>query len=809
MLSNYFKIAWRNLFRHKVHTSINIIGLAVGIAACLLIFVVVHYELSYDRFQKNYDRIYRIVSDNKGRSGNENPNPGVPVPAVEAFRTDFPQFSKMAATNSIYGSQLTVLGNNPNSDVALSKKFKEELGVIFTQPAYFDIFNTTWLSGNAQSLSAPGSVILDKTTASKYFGDWSKAEGQYLKLDNTVTLKVTGVIEDAPQNSDFPIKIFVSYESFKQYPAKYDYTTDWGSLSSSHQLYVLLPENVAASGIQALMPGFVKKHYSNGGIGKVHLLQPMKEFHFDHRYGTLGEHSSSKTILWTLALIGALIIVMASINFINLSTAQAVGRSKEVGIRKVLGSNRGQLIAQVIGETFLIVLFSVLIALGIAKVMMPYLSHVADTPANLSLVNADTILFLAAVLVTVTLLSGVYPAMIVSGFKPALALKSKISSASVGGISLRRVLVVTQFAISQVLIIGTIVAVSQMNFVRNADLGFNKDAILVLPSFSDSINLARMKPLKRTLLQNPDVISVSFSSDVPSSDNNWSSNFYFDHDSKDLEFNTYQKFGDEDYFKTYGLQLVAGRTFSASDTMREVLVNETMEKKLGITDPEKMIGKTLRIGGSGSWLPIVGVVKDFKTNSLREDIKPTTIAERNNDYYTIGVKIKTTRLTQTTAQIKQLWENTYPEYTFDSQFLDESIERFYQQENQLSLLYKIFAGIAIFISCLGLYGLVSYMAVQRTREVGIRKVLGASVAHIVYLFSKEFTFLILIAFVIATPVAWYMMSNWLHNFVYRINFSIGVFAVAIIISVTIAWITVGYKAVRAALANPVKSLRSE
>jgi len=809
VLGNYFKIAWRNLVRHKAYSIINVMGLAVGIAACLLIFVVVHFELSYDTFQKNYSRIYRVVTSNKGRDGNEDYNGGVPVPAVDALKTDFPQLEKIAAVNGAYGSQLTVLGSNPNTDVALSKKFKEELGVIFTQPSYFDIFNTTWLDGNAQSLTVPGNTVLDKSTATKYFGDWKKAAGQYLKLDNTITLRVSGVVEDAPVNSDFPVKIFISYESFKQYPDKYGYTTDWGSLSSNHHVYVLLPVNVNAAGIQAQLAGFVKKHYRGGGIGKQHILQPLKDMHFDYRYQTLGDHSTHKSVLWTLALIGVLIIVMASINFVNLSTAQAVGRSKEVGIRKVLGSNRKQLIGQVMGETFLIVLFSILLATAIAKLAMPYLSHVASTPKNIALFTNQSILFLSIVLVIVTLLSGVYPALIISGFKPALALKSKITSANIGGISLRRVLVVTQFAISQVLIIGTIVAVSQMNFVRNADLGFNKDAILVLPSYSDSIYLNRMKPLKQELLQNPNVLSVSFASDVPSSNNNWGSNFYFDQSSKDPDFSTFLKYGDEDYFKTYGLQFIAGKGYTPSDTTREVVVNETLMKKLGITDAQKMVGKTLRMGGEKSWHTIVGVVKDFKTNSLRENVRPITISERHNDYYTIGIKVRTANLVQTTSAIQKLWEKAYPEYTFDSHFLDESIQNFYEQEIQLSLLYKIFAGIAIFISCLGLYGLVSFMAVQKTKEVGIRKVLGASVAHIVYLFSKEFTLLIIIAFVIATPVAWYLMNSWLHNFAYRINFSIEVFLIAIVLSVVIAWVTVGYKAVRAALMNPVKSLRSE
>lgn len=809
MFSNYLKTAWRNLLRNKAHSVINISGLAVGIAACLLIFIVVHFELSYDTFQKNYSNIYRIVTTENHRDGSVDRNPGIPCPAYDALKADFPQFEKVVPVASSSDNLITVLGTDPNTDVAASKKFVEENNIIFTVPAYFDMFNATWLSGNATSLKDPGNVVLNKKSAEKYFGSWKNAEGRFIKLDNTVLLKVSGILEDAPLNSDMNMAMFISYESFKTNPGNFGYSTEWGSLSSNHQIFVLLPANVSAANIQSQMPAFVKKYYKQDDGRKVQVLQPFGDIHFDAGYGSLGDHSTDKNVLWTLAFIGGLIIVMASINFINLSTAQAVGRSKEVGIRKVLGSKRGQLIVQVMGETFLIVLFSLVLAVTLAKITMPHLSNVASVPENIPLISADAVIFLVIILLTVTVLSGIYPAMIVSGFKPVMALKSKITSANIGGISLRRILVITQFAISQILIIGTIVAVSQMNHVRNADLGFNKEALLILPAQTDSINLARMEPLRQQLLQNPGVLNVSFCSDEVSSNNDWSSNFAFDN-KKDEDFPVFHKFGDAEYLKTYGVKLIAGRNYVASDTMNEFVINETLLHKLGLTDPQKVIGKNIRIG-SGQWLPVVGVVKDFKTNSLKDGTKPLTIAARKQFYFTIAVKINTANLSATKAQIQKLWEKTYPEYAFTSHFADDTIENFYRQENQLSLLYKIFACIAIFISCLGLYGLVSFMAAQKTKEVGIRKVLGASVGNIVVMFSKEFTVLIGIAFIIAVPVAWYYMNSWLQNFEgpNRINIGIGVFLLAIFVSLIIAWITVGYKAVRAALANPVKSLRSE
>jgi ABC-type antimicrobial peptide transport system permease subunit len=448
-----------------------------------------------------------------------------------------------------------------------------------------------------------------------------------------------------------------------------------------------------------------------------------------------------------------------------------------------------------------------IIAGAIAYVCLPSIKHIDSINEPLSIFKPETILFLVATAFVVIIFSGFYPSLVMSGFKPMTALKNKITSATIGGISLRRGLVVTQFAISQVLIVGTIVAISQMNFVRNADLGFNKNAVFVVNSNWDSVQISRQDALKQQLLKLPGVEMVSFSSDVPSSDNNWSTNFAFNH-KPDEKFNVFLKFADADYFKTFGLQFDAGRGYEASDTITDVVINETLVKKLGLKNANDAVGKQIKLGG-GKWNNIIGVVKDFKTNSLREETKPVLLATRNKYYGSMAVKIHSSNLTQTKDAVLKTWDKFNPEFAPISFFLDDSINDFYKQEDQLSLLYKIFAGIAIFISCLGLYGLVSFMAAQRTKEVGIRKVLGASVANIIYLFSKEFTILILIAFAVAVPVAYYMMSNWLSNFAYRINITIWVFALAVIASVVIAWVTVGYKAVKAAVANPVKSLRTE
>ncbi len=803
MLKIFFKIAWRNILRNKAFSIINIAGLAIGIAASLIIFTVVHYELSYDKFQPGFKNIYRIVTQDKYADGFTY-NPGVPGAALEALRSKMPDVT-FALINSNYGSQITV---NTTSNNSTNKKFIESSSIFFCESGFFNVFNYPWLAGSASVLNEPNTVVLSKKIAEKYFGGWQNAINKTITLDNNIQLKVAGILKDVPLNSDFPLGVLISFPTMKRNAEAYNYNDDWNSLSSNLQVYALLPSNVSLTSFNNRLSSFNKEHYTIRDASlRMNIVQPLSDLHFNNHFETFGDHTTSTSTLLTLSLIGIFIIIMACINFINLATAQAVGRSKEVGIRKVLGSNRLQLFTQVMNETALIVLLSVVLAFIIAALCLPYIKNIASIQENLSLINARTILFIFALIIIVTLLSGLYPSLVLSGYNPSLALKNKITSANIGGISLRRALVIMQFAISQVLIISTIIAISQMNFVNHADLGFNKEAVFLISATTDSTIVSRMPAFKQQLLQTQGVQSVSFTTDAPSSDNTWSSNFAFNH-KEDENFPVSLKFADEDYLKTFGLNLAAGRFYNKSDTMNEIVINETLLHKLGLQNPQDAINKDIRLG-SNDWKKIVGVVKDYKTRSLKRDIQPILMAENHKYYGLTAIKLRTSNLIQTQKNIQDLWNGFFPEYAYTSSFMDENIAKFYQQETQLELLYKIFAGLAIFISCLGLYGLVSFMAVQRTKEVGIRKVLGASIVHIVYLFSKEFTILIFIAFIIAAPLAYYIMHAWLNGFVYRINITVWVFILAIIGSVAIALITVGYKSFRAAMIDPVKSLRSE
>jgi len=730
-------------------------------------------------------------------------------PVPDALRLDLPQIAKVAALFSISTAQVAVTGLDATANT--NNKFIEKKSVLFVEPQFFDIFDSKWLSGSVSVLTEPNKAVLSREYATKYFGDWKKAIGQNLQLDNKINLQVAGVVDDYPVNSDIPVKILISYATFKAHSNDYFGPLDnWDANTTSLQVYVLLNKNESVSRINDQLNNFVKKHFdAETNTRKSYFLQPLTDVHFDNRFENLGDHMVSKSTLLTISLIGLFILIMASINFVNFSTAQAVKRSKEIGVRKVLGSTRGQLIGQVMSETILIVLIALVLAVGIAKLVMPYLYYVANVPLSISLLNAGSLVFLGLVIIIVTLLSGSYPAMVLSGFKPALALKSRINSTSVGGISIRRVLMISQFAISQILLIGTIVAVTQMNYVHNSDLGFNKEAILMVSTNTNDEGLRKIPSLREQMQQIPSVQSVSFNFDAPSSSSDISTNFFFNNSTEDPGFYTFFKPADADYFKTFDLKFLAGHGYSPADTISGIVVNETLMKKLNLTDPEKMVGKTIRLGNNSPWFPIIGVVKDFKTNSFREEIKPILIFPDQRLYRRISIKIQTAGLAKAVPRIQELWKSAFPQYAYSATFLDENIARFYKQETQLALAYKIFAALAIFISCLGLYALVSFMGIQKTKEVGIRKVLGASAANIMYIFFKEFTILVVIAFLLAMPVGYMIMSNWLKGFVYRIDMSIWIFLLTILLSLVIAWLTTGYQAIRSALTSPVKSIKTE
>jgi predicted permease len=802
MVYNYLKTALRSLIRNKSFTFINVIGLTIGIASCILIYSLISSEQSYDNFHKDSDRIYRVVSEIKNNDGVRY-TPGVPFPVAGALRIDFPDLEKVASILSADGL-ISVEDNKKNE-----KKFKEENSIYYAEPEFFEIFNFPWIIGNKNTLNRPNSAVLSQAYAEKYFGDWKNAVGKNIKLDNKYIYKVEGIIKNVPANTDFPLQVVISYTSLKETDVHRN-LDNWTSIQSNAYTFVKLPGGLSSAGFNEELKVFNAKHkpaeYLNQGL----ILQPLSTIHFDERFGNYNYRVFSHELIIALSLIAVFLLLIACINFINLATAQAVNRSREVGVRKVLGGNRRQLSTQFLTETAVITFLAITLAYAIAEFVLPHLNNFLETSAGLSFFgDSNIIVFVFSIAVVVTFLSGFYPALVLSGFSPINVLKSKIISRSGKGINLRRALVIFQFIIAQVLIVGTLIVISQMDYFRNASLGFNKDSVLLVPVPSDSLSTLKIDALKNRLLHQPGITDVSFSTFTPADDSRWGSDFQFDNSPERSTFGAELKWADADYFKTYDIRLATGKFYSESDTVREFVVNETFVKKLGIKNPEDILGKELNFWDGFHVAPIIGVVKDFHQSSFHQAQRPVVLSTWKEVYQLLNIKLRTKQFQETITGINEIWSNTYPENLFEYQFLDEKIEGFYQKEQQLSVLYKIFAAIAIFISCLGLYGLVSFMAVQRTKEVGIRKVLGASASDIIYLFSKEFTILIGIAFVIAAPISYLIMQNWLEDFAFRIEISIWLFLLAIASSLIFAWITVGYHSIKAATANPVESLRYE
>ena len=804
MIKNYFTTALRNLFRFKSFTIINILGLAIGIAACLLIYLLIRFELSFDNFHSRKERIYRVVSVLKNPDGTGY-TAGVPFPVAEGLRLDFPNLENVS---SIFGTDVQV--SIPDDEGKNEKKYKEENSVYYAEPGIFKIFNFPQIIGEIQSaLNEPNTAVLSQSAAEKYFGSIQNAVGKIIKVDNQYIYKVAGVFKNPPVNTDFPLQVVISYSSLKETYIR-ENLDDWISTWSSAYTFVVLPHGLSPEKFNNDLKSFTKKHKPPEYVKDGLMLQPLSEIHFDNRFGTFTEKTFSYDKINALSLIAVFLLIIACVNFINLSTAQSVNRSKEVGVRKVLGGNRRQITFQFLSETALITILAVALALVITEIVLPYLSNFFKTTLGLGSFNFFEIAgFIFAVIIAVTFLSGFYPALVLSGFNPINALKNKISTGRMKGINLRRGLVVFQFIIAQVLIVGMLVLINQMDFFKNTSLGFNKDAIILVPVPTDSLSNLKINTLKNQLYQQEGISNVSLSTFSPVDNAHWNSDFQFDNSTQKSDFNADLKWADVDYFKTYDIKLLTGRFYSPSDTIREFVVNETFLKKLGIKNPEDALGKEINFWKGAHVGPIIGVINDFHSSSFRKPISPVVLSTWKEVYGLINIKIQPQHLQKTLASIEKLWNNTFPDYIYEYKFLDEKVKNFYESENQLSQLYKIFAGIAIFISCLGLYGLVSFMAVQKTKEVGIRKVLGASVLNITYLFAKEFALLIGIAFLVATPVSYFIMKKWLEDFAFRIEPGIGIFIITIAGSLVIAMLTVSYKAIRAALANPVKSLKYE
>src|SRR5580765_7166077 len=819
MFKNYFKTAFRSLIRNRNYTIINIAGLAVGIAVCVMIFIIIQFQTSFDDFHSKKDRVYRLLTESHhADAATITYGKNVPFPMPAGLKTAFPQLEQVAPIYASHNDELQVLDGNGTP----VKNFKEQSGVFYTSPSFFNIFNFPLLAGSYESLKDPNNVLLTKEIAETYFGDWKTAIGKTIKITGyysmgaglfqfpATALKVSGILATIPANTDFQLKLVVAWGTDFTGDKEYGFQQpQWDQSAPDFGCYVSLPPNISVDNFNQQLSAYARKVQPADNKDS-YIIQPLRAVHYDAEAGNYSNKIISHKLINVLWLIAAFILLIACVNFINLSTAQAVNRAKEIGVRKVLGSNKSQLRIQFIVETFLIVTMAVILAAVITLLALPYVNKLLELSLSFNiLTNPAIILFLLAVTIAVTALAGFYPSIVLSRFNPVNALKSKLTANTTKGISLRRGLVVFQFIIAQALIIGTLIIVTQMNYFMDQPLGFDKDAIVTVPFRPDSTGVKMTDYLKHELILNG-AQAVSFSSNSPlEDDNNMFSTFKFDHAQKDGDFQAIVKFADNDYVPTYKLQLVAGRNLQPSGWTKEFLVNESFVKSLGLKNPEDILNKEIDIMGGLIKCPVVGVLKDFNDRSLRQSLAPLLIATNSTMYRQASIKLSTTNIASSMQSIQKIWEQAFPNYVYEYRFLDDKIESFYKQENQLSQLYKIFAAIAIFLSCLGLYGLASFMAVQRIKEVGIRKVLGATAGNIVYLFSKEFIILITIAFAIATPISWYYMHQWLQDYAYRINISWWLFAIGGLAAIIIALATISFQAIKAAVANPVKSLRTE
>ena len=796
MLQNYFKTAWRNLRYQRRYTTLNVLGLTIGMTGGLLIFLFVRHHLSTDRYQTKFDRIYRIVYDQHLPDGTVEYGSEAPWPMANALRSTLAS-SQQAAFLSM-NRELTLSINQPSQGV---KRFLMHAGSAFVEPQWFNVFDYQWLAGNPKTaLSQPNTMVLTQSSANQYFGTTDPI-GQRVRLNDQVEVTVTGLLADPMGVTDLDLGVFISAATLPAIKSEYK-PDDWSVLNSTDRVFVVLQDASSLTGLETTLSKIATQNY--GPQSMVHFMaQPLADVHFDvkRRGGVI-----RSSMLWSLGVLGILLVLTACINFINLATAQALGRGKEVGVRKTLGSTRTQLAVQFLVETGLLTVGSLLLALLLTVLLLPLFKSWTKTPVHVS-VDALTGLFLAGLVSSVILLAGGYPALVLSGLRPILALRGKLTAQAIGGLSLRQLLVGAQFVIGQLLLIGAIIVTAQMRYIQQADLGFQKENIILvkLPQAPPSTPQA----FKNELRTYPAIRDVSLGFLPPSTPGLYGGPFTFGNRVQEEKFPIRERFADSDYLKTYGLALLAGRTLSPSDTIKEYVVNEALVRKLGIRDPQQIIGQRMQYYLSGVPLPIVGVVKDFQLQSLHEAVQPCFIAAKADLYRQAGIRLAGQDVAQALRQIEQSWQKFYPNQVFEATFLDGTLAQYYETETLISRLVDTASLVAILIGCLGLYGLVTFVVIQRTKEIGIRKVLGASVLSLVALVAKDFLKLVGVAFLIAVPLGWYLMTRWLQGFAYKTRVEWWFFGLAGLAMLGVALLTVSFHSIKAAMVNPVKSLKSE
>lgn len=794
MLRNYFITAFRNLYRNKANTTINVLGLTLGITCSLVLFMVIRFELSFNTHHPDADRIYRIISEVQTDEGIIH-TASMQFPIATAFSTAYPDVPVTLVHNNIPSRSFYVEKDGERT------RFQESSDhMALVHQDYLEIFQPEWLAGNREeALVNINSIVLTRKMAEKFFGTIDVV-GKTLGYASQEDLLVTGVIEDYPQTTDFPIDILISIETNGQY--RDNQTDGWGGNYSKVNAFIKLPEGMDQAAMEARLEGF-DETYSGRELKRQ--LQPLSDLHYNGELGNYSDRTMSTANLLAIGLIGLLLLVAACINFVNLNTALAVRRSKEVGIRKVLGGSRKQLLLQFMGETLLVTLIALVISFGATELAIQQLKTNLDYDLQFRLFqDAEAAVFLVTVFACSALLSGLYPALVLASFKPIGALRNRMDGPK-RGFSLRKVLVTTQLVISQALILCTLVVIQQMDYFYNAPLGLNPESVLELSLPGG--DRAGHAVFKNRALAIPGIEAVTLSNSGAISSSSWVGPYELTLKGEQItRSNTPVKFIDKDFLDTYGVNLLAGENIRETDSVYQFLVNEKLIEELGITDPYEIIGEPMEFWGRKGF--ITGVVSNYNTQSLHSSMEPVVMVY-GSGYSWAALRFNTTETREMVTALGDLYADVFPERDFNPSFLDEIIANFYVEEQKASTLFQVAAGVAIFIGCIGMIGLISYMANRKTKEVGIRKVLGASVANILMLFSRHFLFLTLTGFVIAAPLAYYLMTNWLQNFEYRISFGAETFAFSLLASILLVVVATGLRAYRSATVNPVRSLRSE
>lgn len=803
MLKNHLKTGWRNILRNKSYAIVNILGLSLGISACLVIHFVASYEFSFDTFHPGRERIYRVMADITERSGGKLHSARIPAAVSQMARSTISGLEAVAGYIP-YNPKITIPDDY--------KQFEGRNTTVIAEPSYFTIFKYEWLAGNAATaLSSPFSVVLTESRARDYFGPTSadKYIGKQVIYEDSLSAAVTGIVKDLDKNSDLAFTDFLSYPTIQS-----SFLRSSIDLASWHQrdlaawTFVRLKPGTTPARIDIQMAGLVQQH----GDPQTRLtlwLEPLSDMHFNGDVIENPIRTAHRPTLYGLMTIALFILILAMINFINLSTAQSIRRAREIGVRKVLGSGRSSIVLQFLIETTVLTSFATLLGLLLVRPALYFFRSFVPEGVTLHFFSPATLLIFLTVTFVTAVLAGLYPAKVLSSYNPAVNLQSAGEYKGGNQWLLRKGLIVFQFTVSLVFIIGSIVIAEQLRYAQDKNPGFNADAILTVQSpWGDS--LSKVRVLAEKLKKIPGIQQVALQWVSPMTENTRGLGLKLrPADTKEL--GAAQVVGNEDFISLYQIRLLAGRNLHPSDSVRELVINERLSQLIGDTLPAQSIGKTLY------WrdrpYPVVGVVADFHTSSLHDPLSPLCILNRTERESAIAIKLaskgKNSHLITTTlSQTEKAWKQVYPDKGFNYKFYDESLALLYKKDRQTALLINSAMTIAILISCIGLFGLALFSAERKAKEISIRKILGATVESITFLLCKDFVQLVLLALLVASPIAWYLMDRWLHGFAYHIRLQAWIFVTTGAAAIGIALITVGYQSVRAAMVNPIKNLNT-